>query len=83
MKSKILVLFVLICQIQINAQSDYASIIQECYKQGFFESQKCMIGKEIPAFEVTTMEGEKIKSCQLKNKIIILTYTYIIHENRF
>ena len=77
MKSKILFLLILISQIQIKAQNDYAAIIQECHKKGFFESQKCMIGKEIPAFEVLTIDGERIKSSQLKNKITIINFWFM------
>jgi cytochrome oxidase Cu insertion factor (SCO1/SenC/PrrC family) len=72
---------VLICLfVNINClicQSEYGKLMEECKEQGYFESQDCMIGKEIPAFNGTTYDGRQIGNSTIKNKIGVFNFWFM------
>lgn len=65
----------------------YAEGLEQCNKlqkekkkanpNGFFlAGPDCLIGAQIPAFEATSMEGEKISHTSLKGKVSILNFWF-------
>ena len=86
MKKMILVLMLVAGSFYSHSQDN----LQDCYQSSFFREdstlnhadrfmiwQSCVNGKAIPSFTVTTLEGKKIKSKDLKGKILVLNFWFI------
>ena len=61
----------------LSGQKSYAESLQKCMKLDFIESQNCMLGKEIPAFEATTLNERVINNASLKNKVVVINFWFI------
>ncbi|MBL7791046.1 MAG: TlpA family protein disulfide reductase [Saprospiraceae bacterium] len=78
MKEAFIVLICLFCNFDaLICQSEYEKLMDECKEQGFFESQECMIGKEIPEFNGITYEGRQIGNSTIKNKIGVINFWFM------
>ena len=58
-------------------QSEYGKLMEECKEQGYFESQDCMIGKEITAFNGITYDGRQIGNSTITNKIGVINFWFM------
>lgn len=76
MKKAQLVIAFLCISFHFYAQIDFKEAVNNCKGLGFFESQECLIGQEIPQFEGITLEGKTINNETIEDKIVVFHFWF-------
>lgn len=75
-KSTLTISIVIFFFMNISAQSEYSVAMDACRSLGYFESKECIVGKSLPIFEGTTIDGYVVNNQTIKNKVTVINFWF-------